>query len=76
MWVPDKDEGIDILIGIVGFFTAVFLVVTVITELTGADALGWAITLLVLVLALVALVRIRRRIHAPTTSNNPKGGVR
>lgn len=52
-------------IGFVGAFGVLFLVVTVSCELTGRPALGWALTLLACVLAVVALdrwrVRVRRR---------------
>ncbi|WP_139200579.1 hypothetical protein [Curtobacterium sp. MMLR14_010] len=45
--------------GFVGFFGVVFLVVTVACELSGRPALGWALTLLALVLVLVVLDRWR-----------------
>jgi LPXTG-motif cell wall-anchored protein len=59
----DKEalDYLDVGIGIIGFFTFAFLVVTVAAELTGADALGWALTLLVFVLILGALLMARRR---------------
>ena len=60
----DPAESIDIGIGIVGFFSFAFLVVTAATELTGGDALGWALTLLGLRAAawlLAALAAPRRR---------------
>jgi hypothetical protein len=62
MWLPDKREGVDVVIGIVGFFALAFFVVTVVAELTHTDALGWAITLLALVLVLAGLLRIRHKI--------------
>lgn len=52
---------VDVCIGIVGFFAFAFLVVTVVSELTGTDALGWAMTLLAFVLILTALLLVRRR---------------
>ena len=55
---------VDVGIGFVGFFAFVMLVVTVVTELTGADALGWALTLLVLVIILGVLWRARIRLRA------------
>jgi predicted RND superfamily exporter protein len=64
VWVPEKGEGVDILIGIVGFFAFAFLIVTVVAELTRTDALGWALTLLALVLVLASLLLIRRRVRA------------
>ncbi|WP_022882826.1 hypothetical protein [Gryllotalpicola ginsengisoli] len=57
-------EVLDICLGIVGFFAAAFFVVTAVCELTGAPALGWALTLLGLVAALALLVTIRRRMLA------------
>ena len=60
----DPAELIDIGIGIVGFFSFAFLVVTAATELTGGDALGWALTLLGLVLLLGVLLLWRRRVGA------------
>jgi len=55
-------------IGFVGCFGLLFLGVTVFCELTGRPALGWALTLLVTVVAVVLLDRWRRRVlarHAP-----------
>lgn len=60
----DSLEMVDVGIGIVGFFAFAFLIVTIVSELTGADALGWALTLLALVLILVLLWQSRRRIVA------------
>jgi LPXTG-motif cell wall-anchored protein len=58
----DPAESIDIGIGIVGFFSFAFLVVTAATELTGGDALGWALTLLGLLILLGCLLLWRRRV--------------
>jgi tetrahydromethanopterin S-methyltransferase subunit E len=58
----DPAEFIDIGIGIVGFFSLAFLVVTAATELTGGDALGWALTLLGLLILLCCLLLWRRRV--------------
>jgi LPXTG-motif cell wall-anchored protein len=58
----DPAEFIDIGIGIVGFFSFAFLVVTATTELTGGDALGWALTLLGLLILLGVLLLWRRRV--------------
>ena len=60
----DSRELLDVGIGIVGFFAFAFLIVTIGVELSGADALGWALTLLVLVLLLVVLWQARARIIA------------
>lgn len=55
-------DGVDVLIGFTGFFSVVFFGVTVLCELTGRPALGWALTLLVLVVVLGLLLWRRRRI--------------
>ncbi|GAA1449291.1 hypothetical protein [Leifsonia poae] len=60
----DSLELVDVGIGITGFFAFAFLIVTGVVELTGGDALGWALTLLALVLVLVLLWQARRRIVA------------
>jgi membrane protein implicated in regulation of membrane protease activity len=49
-------------IGFVGCFGLLFLAVTVFCELTGRPALGWALTLLAAVVAIVLLDRWRRRV--------------
>lgn len=59
----DPRELVDLGIGFVGFFAFVFLVVTIVSELTGVDALGWALTLLVLVIILALLWRARIRLR-------------
>jgi hypothetical protein len=58
----DVLDTVDVGIGIIGFFAFAFLVVTVACELTGTDALGWALALLVFVLILTALLLARRSI--------------
>jgi hypothetical protein len=57
-------ELVDISIGIIGFFAAALLVVTGVSELTGAPALGWALALLGLVVVLALLLALRRRMLA------------
>jgi len=57
-------EVVDISIGIIGFFTAAFLVITGVSELSGAPALGWALALLGLVVVLALLIALRRRMLA------------
>ncbi len=49
-------------IGFVGMFGVLFLGATVFCEVTGRPALGWALTLLVCVLGVVALDRWRVRV--------------
>lgn len=57
----DPRETLDVVIGAVGFFTFAFFVITVVAEVTGQDALGWALTLLAFVVLLGALIAARRR---------------
>ncbi|WP_051442038.1 hypothetical protein [Arthrobacter sp. H14] len=54
-----KAENIDILIGLLGFFAAVLVVVTIIAQLSGEPAVGWALLLLLLVLIIWLLVKKR-----------------
>ena len=66
-------------IGFVGCFGLLFLGVTVFCELTGRPALGWALTLLVTVVAVVLLDRWRRRVlarHAPVEEVTPRRASR
>jgi protein-S-isoprenylcysteine O-methyltransferase Ste14 len=67
----DPLELVDVGIGIIGFFAFAFLIVTIVTELTGADALGWALTLLALVIILGLLWKARRRIIASQQPADP-----
>ncbi|MBW8870644.1 MAG: hypothetical protein JF618_00190 [Leifsonia sp.] len=60
----DSREVVDVGLGFVGFFGLAFLGITLYCELTGQPALGWALTLLVLVLAFIGLLQLRRRIIA------------
>jgi hypothetical protein len=57
-------ELVDISIGIIGFFAAAFLVVTGVSELAGAPALGWAFALLGFVVVLALLLALRHRMLA------------
>ncbi|MDZ4092332.1 MAG: hypothetical protein U1D68_14125 [Arthrobacter sp.] len=61
-------EDFDIIIGLLGFWTLVLLVVTVWMEVTGQPALGWALGLLAMVLALYGLIRLRRRLPERTAA--------
>ncbi|WP_372699111.1 hypothetical protein [Arthrobacter sp. JSM 101049] len=60
-----RAENLDILIGFLGFFAAVLVVVIVTTELQGGSALLWSPVLLVLVLAIWGLWRLRSRLPEP-----------
>jgi len=60
----DSREVVDVGLGFVGFFAVAFLGITVFCELTAEPALGWALTLLALVLAFIGLLQLRRRIIA------------
>lgn len=62
-------------IGFVGMFGILFLGVTVFCEVTGRPALGWALTLLVCVLGIVALDRWRVSVLRRTASADGIGGV-
>lgn len=55
-------EDFDIIIGFLGFWALVLLVVTVWMEVTVQPALGWALGLLATLLALYGMVRLRRRL--------------
>ena len=56
-----KAENLDILIGFLGFFAALLVVVIVASELGGRNAAGWSITLLAIVVLMWRLIRARRR---------------
>ncbi|MFP5312345.1 MAG: hypothetical protein ACLGH7_08070, partial [Actinomycetes bacterium] len=53
-------EDFDIIIGFLGFWALVLLVVTVWMEVTAQPALGWALGLLAILLALYGMIRLRR----------------
>ncbi|WFR85665.1 hypothetical protein [Arthrobacter sp. Y-9] len=55
-------EDLDIVLGMLGFWTLVLFGTTVWMELTGQPALGWALGLLAAVLAVWGLIRLRRRL--------------
>lgn len=55
-------EDFDIIIGFLGFWALVLLVVTVWMEVTGQPALWWALGLLASLLAIYGMVRLRRRL--------------
>ena len=55
-------EDFDIIIGFLGFWAVVLLVVTVWMEVTAQPALGWALGLLAMLLALYGMIRLRRRL--------------
>jgi hypothetical protein len=61
-------EDFDIIIGLLGFWALVLFVVTVWMEVTGQPALGWALGLLAMVLALYGLIRLRRRLPERTAT--------
>jgi hypothetical protein len=62
-------------IGFVGMFGVLFLAATVFCEVTGRPALGWALTLLVCVLAVVVLDRWRVAVLRRTRSTDGIGGA-
>ena len=53
-------ESLDIFLGVLGFFTALVLLSTVVAEVRGDDALVRALVLAVLVVLVVIVVRMRR----------------
>ena len=61
-------EDFDIIIGFLGFWTVVLLVITVWMEVTAQPALGWALGLLAALLALYGMIRLRRRLPRRTAS--------
>ena len=61
-------EDFDIIIGFLAFWAVVLLVVTVWMELTAQPALGWALGLLAILLALYGMIRLRRRLPARTAT--------
>ena len=61
-------EDFDIIIGFLGFWAVVLLVVTVWREVTVQPALGWALGLLAVLVALYGMVRLRRRLPARTAT--------
>ncbi|MET1065951.1 MAG: hypothetical protein ABWX85_13435 [Arthrobacter sp.] len=61
-------EDFDIIIGLIGFWALVLLVITVWMEVTAQPALGWALGLLAALLALYGLIRLRRRLPARTAT--------
>jgi hypothetical protein len=61
-------EDFDIIIGFLGFWAVVLLVVTVWMEVTGQPALGWALGLLGMLLALYGMIRLRRRLPQRTAT--------
>ncbi|WP_416430011.1 hypothetical protein [Paenarthrobacter nicotinovorans] len=60
-------EDFDIIIGFLAFWGLVLLVATISMEVTGQPALGWALGLLAVVLALWGLLRLRRKLPRRTT---------
>jgi len=59
-------EDFDIIIGFLGFWAVVLLVVTVVMELTAQPALGWALGLLGVLLAMWGMLRLRRTLPVRT----------
>lgn len=60
-----RAENLDILIGFMGFFAVLLVVVIIATEASGGSALIWSPVLLVLVLAIWGLWRLRSRLPEP-----------
>ena len=64
-------EDFDIVIGFLGFWALLLVVVTVVLEVTGRPALLPAMILLVVVLAIWGMVRLRRSLP-PRTARRPR----
>lgn len=58
-----RAQRLDMLLGFLGFFGVMALIQTVVLELRGQDAVGSALVLAVLVVALVLTLRARRKIR-------------
>lgn len=54
-------ENLDILIGFLGFFAAVLVVVIIAIQLRGDNAAMWSVLLLAIVLSMWGLFRVRQR---------------
>jgi hypothetical protein len=63
-------EQFEIFMGFLGFWGVVLLAVTVWLEITGQFALGWALGLLAVVLAMTGLWALRRRILRGAQNDN------
>ena len=61
-------EDFDIIIGFLGFWALVLLVVTIWMEVTAQPALWWALGLLGTLLALYGMIRLRRRLPQRTAA--------
>ncbi|SDX46601.1 hypothetical protein SAMN04487917_10627 [Arthrobacter sp. yr096] len=60
-------EDFDIIIGFLGFWALVLLVTTIVMEVTGQPAVGWALGLLAIVLALWGMLRLRKKLPRRTS---------
>lgn len=65
---PKATDRADVMIGFLASFAALFLVVTVVCEVTGRSALSYALILLALVVALVLEVRHRGVVKSRVSS--------
>lgn len=59
-------EDFDMVIGFLGFWALVLLVITVTMEVTAQPAIGWALGLLAVLLLLWGAIRLRRRLPERT----------
>ena len=58
--VERRRETVDIVLGVLGFFTLLLLVSTVLAEVRGDDSLARALTLAIFLVLLYVLLRMRR----------------
>jgi hypothetical protein len=63
--VQARAQRLEMLIGIVGFFTLMALIQTIVLEVRGKDAAGAAVLLAVLVAITWFVVRLRRNLPVP-----------
>jgi apolipoprotein N-acyltransferase len=66
-----RRENLDIVLGILGFFTAVMFVATAVAEVRGEPALGRALLLAVMVALVLVAVRARRSLARPGVPTGP-----
>jgi hypothetical protein len=62
-----RRENLDIVLGVLGFFTVLLFLSTAIAEIRGEPALGRALALAVMVSLVLVTLRIRRSMTRPRT---------
>jgi hypothetical protein len=69
-----RAENVEILMGFLGFFTALLLISTIIAELKGEPSLARALTLAVLVGLFLVLLHIRNALRHQLAARMGRGG--